>query len=197
MTRRMTHRMTRAYAAALGLLLAVACTGAKPASRNSPEPVPQIATDPCPAPSELRTSPAPKGALPDVELRCLGHDGGVRLAALGGVPTVVNLWASWCLPCRQEMPDIERLHQALGTKVRFLGVDTKDFENSARAAIQAAAVTYPSVFDKDERIRRAVGARTLPTTVLVGADGAVKNVHVGQLTEAELRALVTKHLGVS
>jgi cytochrome c biogenesis protein CcmG/thiol:disulfide interchange protein DsbE len=189
--------MRRHSAAALALLAVTACTKHDPTTKTTSEPVPSIATDPCPAPAELRTSPAPKGALPDVELRCIGHDGGVRLSALGGTPTVVNLWASWCFPCREEMPDLQKVHVALGTKVRFLGVDTKDFENPARAAIQRAAVSYPSVFDKDERIRRAVGARTLPTTVFVGADGAVKNVHVGQLTETELRAAISQYLGVA
>src|SRR3712207_3528365 len=111
-------------------------------------------------------------------------------------PTVVNLWGSWCFPCRTEMPEFQKVHRDLGDKVRFLGVDTKDFERPARVAIQNAAITYANVFDKDERIKRSVNARSLPTTVLIGTDGRIKNVHVGELTAAELRAQITKHLGV-
>src|SRR3712207_8677685 len=83
-------------------------------------------------------------------------------------PTVVNLWGSWCFPCRTEMPEFQKVHRDLGDKVRFLGVDTKDFERPARVAIQNAAITYANVFDKDERIKRSVNARSLPTTVLIG-----------------------------
>jgi hypothetical protein len=89
------------------------------------------------------------------------------------------------------------VHTALGAKVRFLGVDTKDFENAARSAIQRAAVSYASVFDDKERLRNAFGARTIPTTLFVAPDGTVKNVHYGQLTAAELRTAITKYLGVS
>jgi thiol-disulfide isomerase/thioredoxin len=95
------------------------------------------------------------------------------------------------------MQDIERVHQSLGDRVGFLGVDTDDFDRSARDAMGRAAVTYPSVFDKDEKVKRALATRSLPTTVLVGADGTVKDVHVGQMTEAELRAAIAKSLGVS
>jgi cytochrome c biogenesis protein CcmG/thiol:disulfide interchange protein DsbE len=176
------------------LLVATACT--RHDATRPPETPPPIATDPCPGAADLLTAPPPDHALPDVELRCLGHDGTVRMALLGGTPTVLNLWGSWCFPCRTEMPELQRVHKELGAKVRFLGVDTKDFENAARSAIQRAAVSYPSVFDPDERLKRAVNTRSLPTTILVGADGRIKDVHVGELTGAELRAAITKHLGV-
>jgi cytochrome c biogenesis protein CcmG/thiol:disulfide interchange protein DsbE len=190
-------RARRAAGTALAaLLLVTGCHGtAKPATSATPEPVPPIATDPCPT-DALPQAPA-KNALPDVALRCIGHDGSVRLARLGGTPTVVNLWGSWCFPCRTEMPQFQQVHVALGERVRFLGVDTKDYENAARSAIQRAAITYPSVFDPDERIKRAVGTRSLPTTILVGADGTIRNVHVGELTAVELRKAITKYLGVS
>jgi thiol-disulfide isomerase/thioredoxin len=183
----------RALAAAL--LALTACThGAGP--KPTTEPTPIIGTDPCPT-DLLATPPTSGTRLPDVALPCIGNGGTVRMAALGGRPTVVNLWGSWCFPCRTEMPEFQQVHVALGAKVRFLGVDTKDFENAARSAIQRAAVTYPSVFDPGERIKRAVNTRSLPTTILVGADGLIKNVHVGELTGTELRAAITKYLGVS
>jgi thiol-disulfide isomerase/thioredoxin len=187
------------YAAA-ALLLATACNGGSTAPGTSADPLPMIATDACPAPADL-LAPAeePKDGrrLPDATLPCLGHDGEVRMRALGKTPTVVNLWGSWCHPCRTEMPEFQKVHVALEGKVRFLGVDTKDFERAARVAIQNAAISYASVFDKDEKVRRALNARSLPATVLVGADGRIKDVHVGALTAAELRALIAEHLGVA
>ncbi|HWL36758.1 MAG TPA: TlpA disulfide reductase family protein [Frankiaceae bacterium] len=193
--------MRRALLAAAAAVLALtACTdGGGKEPPDGDDPLPMIAIDACPAPETLLTraeEPTKGRRLADVTLPCLGHEGEVRMRALGKVPTVVNLWGSWCFPCRTEMPEFQKVHRELGDKVRFLGVDTKDFERPARVAIQNAAITYANVFDKDERIKRSVNARSLPTTVLVGADGLVKNVHVGELTAAELRAQITKHLGV-
>jgi cytochrome c biogenesis protein CcmG/thiol:disulfide interchange protein DsbE len=190
--------MRRALVAAAAAVLALtACT--RGGAKDPGESLPMIAIDACPAPADLLTraeEPTKGRRLADVTLPCLGHEGEVRMRALGKVPTVVNLWGSWCFPCRTEMPEFQKVHRELGDTVRFLGVDTKDFERPARVAIQNAAITYANVFDKDQRIQRSVNARSLPTTVLVGADGLVKDVHVGELTGAELRAAITKHLGV-
>ena len=189
------QREPRGYAAAVALLALAACSEGTAKPGASREPLPMIATDPCPA------TPGPAGTggtrLPDVDLACIGHDSRVEMRALGGTPYVVNLWASWCLPCRTEMPEFQKVYVSLKGRVGFLGVDTKDFEREARASIQRAAVSYPSVFDPDERIKRAVNTRSLPATILLRADGTIATVHVGQLTEAELRAAITKHLGVS
>ncbi|HEX8001829.1 MAG TPA: TlpA disulfide reductase family protein [Mycobacteriales bacterium] len=194
--------MRRRNALAAALLLALAaCRGGDPEpGANATEPVPMIATDPCPAPAGAAAAGTGNGGgrrFPDVDLPCIGHDGRVAMRALGGTPYVVNLWASWCLPCRTEMPEFQRVYTDLKGRVGFLGVDTKDFERPAREAIQRAAVSYPSVFDPDERIKRAVNTRSLPATVLLRADGTIADVHIGQLTEAELRAAIAKHLGVS
>ena len=193
----------RTATAALALLALAGCTnGGDPKKPKDPpgnDAVP-IAIDACPTPEELlpeEKRPTSGNRLPDVTLPCLGHPGTVSMRALGGKPTVVNLWASWCFPCRTEMPEFQKVHVQMRGRVRFLGVDTKDFEKDARAAIQRAAISYPNVFDKDERVRRGVNARTLPATLLVGPDGRIRNVHVGELTAAELRAQITKHLGVT
>lgn len=188
----------RTYAAAAALLALVACSGgtdpAKPGADGGA--LPMIGTDPCP-PAGPNAAATGGKRLPAVDLACLGHEGKVNMRSLGGTPYVVNLWASWCLPCRTEMPEFQRVYVSLEERVGFLGVDTKDFERPGREAIQRAAVSYPSVFDPDERIKRAVNTRSLPATVFLRADGTIANVHVGQLTEAELRAAITKHLGVS
>ena len=189
----------RRAAAAARLLALTACTGGGGGDGDrSREPLPPIATDPCPAAGELLAQPAPDGdRLPDVRLRCLGHDGEVPMRLLGGKPYVVNLWASWCIPCRTEMPAFQQVRRALGGRAGFLGVNTKDREASARSTIQDTGISYPSVFDEGERIRRHVNARSLPATLFVSAEGRIENVHVGELTATELRALIGKHLGVS
>ena len=185
-----------ALAAALLALTACTSSGGDARPSGSAVPLPMIATDPCPAPGELLQQPPSGGdRLPDVALRCLGHDGEVRMRAVGGKPYVVNLWASWCVPCRTEMPAFQRVRASLGGSVGFLGVNTRDREPSARSTIQNTAISYPSVFDPDERVRRHVNARSLPATVFVGADGLIKKIHVGELTEDELRTLIRDELG--
>jgi thiol-disulfide isomerase/thioredoxin len=194
--------MRRTYAATVALaFLATACTGGgdadpKPTGRGS-EPVPLIATDPCPEPQTLLAE-KPKGdnLLPDVELKCLGHEGAVAMRSLGGRPYVVNIWAAWCGPCRTEMPEFQKVYVDLKDRVGFLGVNTKDFDREARSAVQRAAISYPSVVDVEEKIRRAVNARTVPATIFVAVDGTIADVHVGQMTEAELRAAIRENLGV-
>lgn len=185
--------------AAVAFVLALtACNGN--AGGSKADPLPPIAIDACPAPETLLApaeEPRSGKRLPDVTLACLGHAGEVRMRALGKVPTVVNLWASWCHPCRTEMPEFQKVHADLGDKVRFLGVDTNDHERQARGAIQNAAITYANVVDKDRRIQLGVGSRAMPTTLLVGADGLIKNMHVGELTGPQLRDLISKHLGVT
>jgi len=186
----------RARHALLAVLLVTACSNG---TAKSGDPLPPVGIDACPAPETLLAraeEPTSGKRLPDVSLPCLGHEGEVRMRALGKVPTVVNLWGSWCFPCRTEMPEFQKVHTELGERVRFLGVDTKDFERPARVAIQNAAISYANVFDPDEHVKRSINARSLPATVLVGADGLIKNVHIGQLTAAELRAQIEEHLGV-
>ncbi len=189
----------RAAIVAAALLLAAACTngGGKPAP--SAGPTLPIGTDPCPAEADLLPAerrPTSGERLPDITLDCFGHPGKVSLRAVGGMPTVVNLWASWCEPCVREMPALESIHDAFDGKVRFLGVATKDYDKSARDRIGRTGVSYPSLWDPDEKLKNAIGTRSLPTTLLVGADGLVKDVHVGELTEAELRAKLREHLNV-
>jgi thiol-disulfide isomerase/thioredoxin len=184
----------RTVATAAAFLTLTACFPARNDKNPGPDPVP-IALDPCPKPEELlteETRPTSGNRLPDVALPCLGGEGTVSMRALGGKPTVVNLWASWCFPCRTEMPEFQKVYKQYGDRVRFLGVDTKDFDKDARAAIQRAAISYPNVFDKEEKVRRSINARTLPATVIVGADGLIKTVHIGELTADDLRAELRK-----
>ncbi len=162
--------------------------------------LPPVHTDPCPAPSELLATPA-TGAktLPGVSLECIGAIGStetVALRRLGGVPTVVNLWASWCGPCKQEMPDLQQVYAGAGGKVRVLGINTKDARDGARAAIANTGVTYPSLADPSKRVWTAAGGKFLPTTLFVDAKGHVAFTNVGPMDEKKLRELIATHLGV-
>jgi thiol-disulfide isomerase/thioredoxin len=167
----------------------------------SGQPLPPIGIDACPVASSA--APATSGRrLPDIELDCFTVVGqpkrSLRLSLLRGKPMLVNLWAAWCSPCQEEMPAIQRVHRDLGDELLVLGVDIIDSARDARLTIQGTGVSYPSVFDPDDKVR--AGLRTgkfQPQTILVNADGEVVDVHIGALDEKEMRALLRDKLGVA
>ena len=103
------------------------------------------------------------------------------LASLRGQAVVINFWASWCEPCREEMPSLAQLARAHSGKLRVLAVNYKE---SPAAVAQFAATTgldLPTLRDPDGALARAWGIRVFPSTVLVGADGRVRSVVRGAL----------------
>lgn len=171
-----------------------------PASFNA-EGLPPIHTDACPTADELLAVPVGGGRdhLPDLELECIGEVGAterVPLRRIGKLPTVVNLWGSWCGPCRQEMPDLQRTYGAMRGKVRLLGINTADSAEGARATINQTQITWPSLADPDSKVRDAVGPPAMPTTLFITADGRIAHRKYGRLDEDQLRELIAEHLGV-
>lgn len=122
---------------------------------------------------------------PEFALRALDGDT-VRLSDFAGRPVLVNFWASWCPPCRAEMPRFEEAHAA--GRVVVLGVNTLDADNEAeaRAAARDLGVTFPVLFDEQGDAQRAYSVRGLPTTFLVGPDGRILAVHPGEISQALL-----------
>ena len=150
------------------------------------------------APAEGTTGgliPAPqRGFLaPDFALETA--DGEViRLSELRGRPVVVNLWASWCTPCREEMPALERVYQAYQEQgVVILGVNSTVQDERQRAIDFAAeqGLTFPIVFDTDGEATRLYQVRALPTTYFIDAQGIIQEVVTGgPMAEALLRIRV-------
>lgn len=154
--------------------------------------------------TDLITEPGADVVGPDVTGRAVPLDsfpalgGGTRsLAAYAGRPLVVNVFSESCAPCRKEMPDLERAHRALGDRVAFLGIAVYDGERDARSIVDRTAVTYDIGRDPDGILVSALGALTIPTTVLVSPDGRIVDVHLGATTEHGLLGSVADHLGVT
>lgn len=130
--------------------------------------------------------------LADLRRRVNGRvDGGTsvldaQLGALRGHPIVVNLWASWCGPCRFELPFFQ--HQALkrAARVAFLGVNVNDSAINAGAIAAKYPMPYPSFTDPDEKIVRSYGSLGLPTTVFYDAAGKRQMVHQGPFASERL-----------
>jgi cytochrome c biogenesis protein CcmG, thiol:disulfide interchange protein DsbE len=149
----------------------------------------RAALDPCP--------PGLGPELPDLELACLGGGPPVDLrSAPPGRPTVVNLWASWCGPCREEVPALAEFREAAGDRVGVVGVLTTDTRRAALSFAAEFGMRWPSVVDDDGLVRRAF-AGGVPVTLFLRADGSVAHVLRGPFADrAELEALVAEHLGV-
>ena len=137
------------------------------------------------------------GALPDVTLPCLGGGPDVELSGLRG-PLVLNLFAQWCGPCREELPHYQALHRKAKGELTVLGVDYLDTQpERALRLVQQSGVTYPLVADPAGELRTEFKIRGLPGIVFVDASGRVTDVEFTLIRSyPQLRALVREHLGV-
>ena len=118
-----------------------------------------------------------------------------RIAALRSYPIVVNVWASWCGPCRFEFPTLQKLSASYGKRVAFLGVDSQDSEDAAKTFLGEEPVPYPSYSDPNQDIKRAIGATLgLPDTAFYDRRGNLVYLKQGPYADhAELRADVRRY----
>jgi cytochrome c biogenesis protein CcmG/thiol:disulfide interchange protein DsbE len=112
-----------------------------------------------------------------------------RIAALRGYPVVVNVWASWCGPCRFEFPTLQKLSAKYGKRVAFLGVNSQDSDDTAKTFLAEAPVPYPSYTDPDQSIKNSLGASFgLPDTAYYDKTGELVYLKQGPYShEGELQ----------
>ena len=127
-------------------------------------------------------------------------DGGIdayekRIASLHGYPVVANVWASWCGPCRQEFPVLQKLSARYGKKVAFLGVNSEDSTDAAATFLGEVPVPYPSYTETGKDILYSIGgAGGFPDTAFYDRSGKLVNLHQGPYRdEAELEADVRRY----
>lgn len=133
--------------------------------------------------------PAADGKAPAFTLTSTdGHQ--VTLGGLAGKPAVINFWATYCPPCRAEMPLLQRLVTSQ-SGVQLVLVDEGDSSRAARDFLDSLGIHQPALLDSDLSVGHAYGAIALPTTVFVRADGTIAARHVGQLNEAVLAAQIS------
>ncbi len=115
-------------------------------------------------------------------------DGGeLSLSDLAGRPVVVNFWASWCSPCRDEALPLERTWKAYREQgVAFVGIDNQDAEDDARAYLAEFGVTYPNGIDGDGRVSIDYGIIGMPATFFIDSEGVVVSRWVGAIPEGTL-----------
>lgn len=102
-------------------------------------------------------------------------------AQLKGRVVVVNFWATWCGPCKEEMPSLQALHSADGTPPVVIGINVKEPASTVKRFANAQGLTFPLVLDPHGEITRRWGVRVYPTTVLIGPDGQARWRVVGEV----------------
>lgn len=131
--------------------------------------------------ASLTTAAAPPPPRPAPDFALPARDGGeVRLADLRGQVVMINFWATWCGPCRQEMPLLEQIHakyEALG--FTLLGVNVEPDSGAATAWLEKVPVTFPILFDTKNAVAEQFGVMGMPSSVFVDRDGRVRYVHRG------------------
>ncbi|HEX6382801.1 MAG TPA: TlpA disulfide reductase family protein [Acidimicrobiia bacterium] len=176
------------------------CTGEPRANPDGPaapeDDVLSVDTGLAPCPEQPETTTAGGGALPALAFDCLGG-GSLDLARAPGAPTVLNLWGSWCTPCRDELPVLQEFADVAGSRVRVLGVISRDGVPQADSFAADAGVTFPSAFDGEGALMAELGLNALPYTAFLDADGRLVHSEFGPVDSVdELRGLVAEHLGV-
>lgn len=118
----------------------------------------------------------------------------VTLADFEG-PLVVNYFASWCGPCRAELPEFEKVSLETAGEILFIGVSRDNVTDSWRSLIEDTGVTFPTVYEGNVQGSFVfLEANSMPTTVFVSADGTVERIWSGAMTDDKLRELIAEHL---
>ncbi len=178
-------------AVALLMLATTACSTPEP-----PSPFADCAALTAAPPSAAPASaPGPAGTLPDLRLPCFTGESEIALRELRG-PAVINLWASWCTPCREELPIMQRLADRAEGRLTVLSVDTGDSREAGGSFAADSGVTMPTLFDTEKKLLNALGQIRLPITVFVDSAGR-STVHPLPLDARSLGEQVRKSTGVT
>lgn len=136
-------------------------------------------------------APAPDFALPSVR----SENEVLRLSGLRGKAVVVNFYASWCGPCRQELPDFEAVSREFADEVTFIAVNVQESRADALRILEETGATFPAVLDSDGEVAARYGLRGMPSTYLLDAEGVVRKFGPGALDADTLRSELRELLG--
>ena len=151
------------------------------------------------AQSDLTGEAQENAAAPDFTV--YNADGStVALSEKQGKPVFINFWATWCPPCRSELADINKAYETYGDRIEFMMVDLTDGYNgedqpTVEAFVAENGYTFPVYFDLDSSAAMAYGVRSIPTTVLVAADGTLLHTQMGAMSESQIEQLMQSLLG--
>ena len=180
----------RMQMAALTAVALLALTGCSSGSSSEATGTSFVAGDG----SIVLLDPAERVAAPDLVGTTLDGQQ-LSSAGLAGDVLVVNVWASWCAPCRSEAPSLERLSKEFADQgVSFIGLNTRDSDTSARSFVERFGITYPNVVDRDGVLqlgfRESLPPRAIPSTLVIDRSGRVAARVLGAVSESSLRGVI-------
>jgi len=182
-------------------VVAVAPAGSQPVEnvQNPPVILPEVAAPPVVQPQNaplpevdlsLPAEPQIGFRAPSFALQTLDGQS-INLDSLRGKPILINYWATWCVPCKQELPILEKLYreyQQKGLVVLSINALDQDSVENVQAVVSEYGMTFPVLLDQDRQFANAYQAIFFPTTFIVDANGVIREISLGDNTEAELRA---------
>ena len=155
------------------------------------QPTPTVKTIVFAPPADTPVSPYPQNAAPDFTLTQLDNQP-VTLSHLRGKPAIINFWATWCPPCRRELPALQAAYNAHQDEVGFVAVDVKENQAQVEAFVAELGLTFPIALDTDGQVADVIyEVRGIPTTLFIDANGVVAARHVGPLDEAAINNYLT------
>ncbi len=168
--------------ALLGLLAAQGCAPPAPEMIKGRQPGP-------PEPSKLPPAPEVSRLAPDFTLADL-EGNQLRLSDLRGKVVFINFWATWCPPCRAEMPEIEAIHQEYKTEgVVVIGVDILETASDVRQFVKQGGYNWTFVLDTTGEVTASYNIAAIPTSFFIDREGIIRAVNIGAMTK---RAMETK-----
>jgi cytochrome c biogenesis protein CcmG/thiol:disulfide interchange protein DsbE len=131
-----------------------------------------------------------------VVLDCLDGTDGASVDSIKG-PAIINVWGSWCGPCKEEMPILRSFYEKAQGKLALIGVDVEEASSEdGRKFVENYGITWPNLYDADGKSRAYFGMG-VPVTWFIAADGNVAYKHIGVIkSEKELISMTSKYLGV-
>ncbi len=145
-------------------------------------------------PAPVRAVKAEVGySAPDFELTDLSGKS-VRLSDFRGKPVVLNFWATWCPPCRQELPTLQDLHVRRGSAVVLLAISQGEAAQDVLAFVRQYGYTFRVLLDPQLSVGQAYGARAIPMTVVVDPDGVIIFIRRGVIRPGELDLALQEYI---
>ncbi len=179
---------SRSYRLALGIvaLALVALVAIQGCATNNPDSGRGAGT----GAQAVELEPAPKVGHPAPDFTLRDLDGNlVRLSDLRGKVVFINFWATWCPPCRAEMPEIEAVHQEYQDQgVVVLGVDISEPESMVRQYIQQGGFSWTIVLDSTGEVARDYQIAAIPTSFFLDKEGIIRAVNIGAMTKRAMEA---------
>lgn len=141
------------------------------------------------SPTSRPAAPAIGYPAPDFVLETLGTEE-FKLSAQRGTPVVLNFWATWCPPCRAELPELSSASERYAGQIAVIGVNQAESAATVAKAATELGLTFPIPLDHRGDVSQVYGVRSLPITFFIDRDGIIRQIQNGPLTEATLAQLL-------